>query len=159
MTYCGPLHRLLHSIPQKAFLLLLLSWQQPHCFCAALYIQTDTDLWAPGFFKKYVLRMWSLILLNMVTTFVSCMFLWLEKTLAKASLKCISGCTEQDVLLALLAWCAGAQREKKETIISRCQNNRFSLFFSNSTRAKSPACWSQGKDSHCFAQLWIKATV
>jgi len=38
--------------PQKAFLLLLCSWQQLHRFCAALYIQTDTDLQAPGFFFR-----------------------------------------------------------------------------------------------------------
>lgn len=49
-TYHVPSHHLLHSIPKKAFLLLLRSWQQLHCFCDALYIQTNTDLRAPGFF-------------------------------------------------------------------------------------------------------------
>lgn len=131
-------------------------------FLYSLYVQTDTDLRALGYFffsHEYVLITRSLVLLKIVMTFVSRVFLLLEKALAKASLKCISGCDEQDVRSALLAWCAGALRQEKETITSCCQNNSFCVFFSESIRAKSPTHWSQGKDSCCFAQLWIKATV
>lgn len=150
--------------PQTPALLLLYGWQQLHDFCSALYIQTSTDLQAHGlvfFFvsHKYVLIKQSLVLLNIAVTFVSCLSLWLDKALAKASLKCISGCAKRDVSSVLLARCAGAPRQKKETIISHCQSNSFCLFLSESIRAKSPNHWSQGKDSSCFTQLWIKATV
>lgn len=115
--------------------------------------------WIFFFSHEYVLITRSLVLLKIVMTFVSRVFLLLEKALAKASLKCISGCDEQGVRSALLARCAGALRQEKETITSCCQNNSFCVFFSESIRAKSPTHWSQGKDSCCFAQLWIKATV
>lgn len=129
------------AAPKKHFCFYRVAGWQLCDFCIALYVQTDTDLRALGYFffsHEYVLITRSLVLLKIVMTFVSRVFLLLEKALAKASLKCISGCDEQDVRSALLAWCAGALRQEKETITSCCQNNSFCVFFSESIRAKSP---------------------
>lgn len=98
-TYCAPSHRSLPSSPKKHFCFYCAAGSgstisAPHC------IFKPTLTWqAPGFFfsHEYVLITRSLVLLNIVMTFVSHVSLWLEKALAKASLKCISGCAEQYV--------------------------------------------------------------
>lgn len=157
-TYCAPSLHLLPTSPQKRFYFYCVSVLHcifkptPTCKALAFFIYF--------FFPAYVLITQSLVLLNRVMTFVLCVSLWLEKALAKASLKRVSGCTERDVC-ARLCWLGvlGHRDRRKKQLSHTAKIIAFCLFFSKSIRAKSPAHWSPGKDSHCFAQLWIKATV